>query len=47
LESLDRVWNYAMDMSGVILKNYSNDEVVMAALSGKLLPLYAGKFVNF
>lgn len=47
LESLDRVWNYAMDISGVIVKNYNQDTAVMAALMEKLLPLYAVKLSNF
>jgi len=47
LESLDKVWNYSMDISGVILKCYNQDSVVMGALSAKLLPLYANKLANF
>jgi hypothetical protein len=47
LESLDRVWNYSMDISGVILKNYNQDNAVMNALSEKLLPMYAAKLSNY
>jgi hypothetical protein len=47
LESLDRVWNYSMDISGVILKNYNQDNAVMNVLSEKLLPMYAAKLSNY
>jgi hypothetical protein len=36
-----------MDISGVLLKCYNQDGAVMAALSEKLLPMYAAKLTNF
>lgn len=39
-ERLDRVWNYAMDILGVLLRNLP--ELTCAAIKPNLLPLFAG-----
>ena len=45
LEKLDKVWNYVMDIVGVLVKNMP--DLASAAIEGSLLPLYAGKLQNF
>jgi len=45
LEKLDKVWNYSMDIIGVLLRNLP--ELTCASIEPNILPLYAGKLVNY
>lgn len=43
-ERLDRVWNYAMDILGVLLRNLP--ELTSTAIKPNLLPLFAGNLAS-
>lgn len=44
LEKMDRCWNYAMDINGVLLKTMSAG--VSATIQSELLPLYGAKLLT-
>ena len=41
LEKLDKVWNYSMDIVGILLRNMP--EITSAAIEQQFFPLYANK----
>jgi len=45
LEKLDKVWNYSMDIVGVLIRNMP--DLTSAAIEGELFPLYAMKLTDY